>query len=146
MKERIYLGRHRVDGPTYLEKHAWDCGWYWGFGYIGNDHCHWHIEALIKHPGTYEPKWTNIDFHFDSTWITQEQWWILRDLFISAYALQKAAEVYRLGGHQTGKAAPYRVTDAYMAERLNADLGRLLDTIWNLLQEWKGATLLTPAS
>lgn len=139
MEDRIYLGRVNGRGMTYLTKHSWDCGWYWGFGYLGNQTCHWHFESLLTRRSDFLEgvDLHNVDAIFSKTWITQHQWWILRDLFIQAYALGKAAETYRLGGHQTGAAAPYRRINAQRAKWLNNDLEKLLDAIWELLEEWK---------
>ena len=139
MTDKIFLGSSKDHGLLYLEKHSWNCDWYWGFGYIGNSRLHMHISALIKHPEGYNPDWTDVDHHFSSTWLTQNQWWILRDLFISAYAIRKAAEAYHYGGHQTSQAEPYRVKRDGMEATLNEDLGILLDNIWNLLTEWSDA-------
>jgi hypothetical protein len=132
MEEKIYLGRHKTNGVTYLTKHKWDCGWYWAFGYVGNSRCHWHISAIIQHSET------SVNHHFESTWITQDQWWILRDLFLSAYTLKKAAETYRHGGFQTRSAKPYLTfISEEMEKRINEDLGKLLDTIWELVSKWQ---------
>ncbi len=140
MKEKIFLGTGaKGEGRLYLEKHSWDCDWYWGFGYIGNNHLHMHIESLIKHPAQYDSLWTNVGSHFKSTWLTQGQWWILRDLFISAYALKTAAGVYRYGGYQTEAANTFRVINSERAADINRDLEVLLERIWILLTEWKQA-------
>ena len=32
----------------YLTPPSWDCDWYWGFGYLGNKNCHYHIDGLNK--------------------------------------------------------------------------------------------------
>ena len=136
MTDTIYLGTSEDHGRLYLSKHSWDCGCYWGFGYIGNSRLHMHIKALIKHPEKYNPKWTDVGQHFSNTWLTQAQWWILRDLFLSAYAIHEAAEVYHCGGHQTQDAEPHRVKREGMVDTLNKDLETLLDTIWDLLTEW----------
>jgi hypothetical protein len=136
---KIYLGRSKACGATYLEKHEWQCGWYWAFGYIGNNNCHMHIESIINHPEAYSPNWTNVGEQFTETWLTQNQWWILRDLFIQAYALKKAAETYQYGGHQICQAAPYRIINAERAKEINADLAKLLDNIWDVIKEWKAA-------
>lgn len=138
MGDKIYLGR---GGPglkygegeaIYLKKHSWACGWYWGFGYLGNKDLHFHFDSVFGSQETF-----NVDNVFEVTWITQDMWWILRDLFKSAYALREAAEVYRHGGHQTSKAKPYRVTSPDMAKYINADLEKTLDNIWMLLKTWK---------
>jgi ElaB/YqjD/DUF883 family membrane-anchored ribosome-binding protein len=136
-EESIYLGVSKEYGNTWYRKHEWDCGWYWGFGYLGNRDCHWHIDSIINHPKEYNSNWTNVTHHFTTTWLSQKQWWILRDLFLNAYALKKAAECYRCGGHQTPDAGPYRVINAEMAEKLNADLKTILDNIWNALKQWE---------
>jgi len=135
MVEKIFLGTTRgMNEGVWIEKHKFDCGWYWAFGYIGNRNLHMHIESLINHPEKHDPDgWTDVGRQFSRTWLTQDQWWILRDLFISAYALKKAAAVYRRGGHQSGKAKPYRVDSEEMEKRINADLETLLDRLWGFL-------------
>ena len=66
--DKIYLGNTTEYGRLYLSKHSWDCGWYWGFGYIGNSRLHMHIDSLIN--GEYD-----VNKIFDgSTGITQDQW------------------------------------------------------------------------
>ena len=105
MKETITLGRLRrdykkdaVSGEVIeLQKHSWDCDWYWGFGYIGNSRLHTHFNNIFL---TEE---TDIDKIFEITDIRQDEWWILRDLFEQAYSLRSCAETYRHGGHQSTK-------------------------------------------
>jgi hypothetical protein len=126
MATKILLGK--IDKETvYLTKHQWDCDWYWGFGYIGNSNHHFHIESLIEGE-------TDVNKIFDQTWLTQTAWWILRDLFIQAYGLKKAAEIYRHGGHQMKVAG---LTDVLQlqdkADIINADLGILLDKTWDFI-------------
>ena len=126
--DKIYLGNTTEYGRLYLSKHSWDCGWYWGFGYIGNSRLHMHIDSLIN--GEYD-----VNKIFDgSTGITQDQWWIIRDLFRQAYALKAAAEVYQYGGHQTSKPG---ITDCIknleMAAQINKDLETVLNKVWDFL-------------
>ena len=43
-KDRIFLGK--LDGENvWLAPPSWDCGWYWGFGYIQNRNMHTHYEG-----------------------------------------------------------------------------------------------------
>ena len=128
MEDRIYLGTIAEYGRLYLSKHSWDCGWYWGMGYIGNNNCHMHIDSLIG----AECSICNI---FDKgTRITQDQWWIIRDLFKQAYALKEAAEIYQYGGHQTSKPG---ITDCIknleMAALINKDLETVLNKVWDFI-------------
>ena len=117
-----------ASGETiYLEKHRWECGWYWALGYIGNKNIHTHIEELIKN------KETDVNKIFSKTKITQNTWWILRDLFIQAYTIKKCAEVYRYGGHQTNTNGLSVERDDKLIARLNSDLEKILNNIWELL-------------
>lgn len=127
--EKICLGRLIESGElTWLSKHSWDCNWYWAFGYLGNRNCHWHFESLL------EGNQYHVKDLFNDTTLTQADWWIMRDLFTQAYALKKAAEVYRHGGHQSSKKG---VTDIIqskdMENRINQDLKMILDELWNYL-------------
>ena len=45
--KKTFIGT--VDGEKiYLSAPSWDCGWYWGFGYLGNNNCHYHVDGLKK--------------------------------------------------------------------------------------------------
>lgn len=133
---KVYLGQ-LTDKTTYgnekiwLTKHTWDCGWYWGFGYIGNKDLHFHIESLITAPNPCLAS----ELFFE-TKLTDVQWWVIRDLFMQAYALKRAAEVYRYGGHQTS--AP-GITDILKnpekTAQLNADLEIVLDKVWEYIND-----------
>jgi len=137
MEEKILLGKIRknvgvkyVEGELiFLSKHQWNCGWYWGFGYIGNKKTHTHFDSVFLESGVLVASEI-----FENTKIKDSQWWILRDLFIQAYALKKCAEIYRLGGHQTSKKG---ITDIIKndlkAKVLNEDLEIILDKIWSIL-------------
>lgn len=139
---KIYLGRLKPDTGTfaageriYLTKHKWDCGWYWAFGYVGNAKTHFHFDNLLypKKGGQVQYLASEI---FQSTPISDADWWVIRDLFVQAYALKKAAEVYQHGGHQTTREG---VTDLIknlaMARTLNADLERVLDKVWEVVSQ-----------
>lgn len=132
---RIYLGTVLKGYPglvagsaLYIERHKWDCGWYWVFGYIGNSRLHCHFDSLLK-GDRYTPNRVFCDPAF-----TEKEWWVIRDLFVQAYALKKCAEVYRYGGHQiTKKEATDIIIDAEMTKRLNSDLEKVLDKVWSIL-------------
>jgi hypothetical protein len=129
---KIYLGRVRRDHKSYLSgencyltKHQWCCGWYWGFGYIGNSQTHTHFDSTFLQDYKYASE------IFETTNISDADWWVIRDLFVQAYALRKAAEVYRYGGHQTSREGlTDLIRDSEMAARLNNDLDRVLERVW----------------
>lgn len=132
MSAKIYLGISKVgfsegEGVS-LEKHKWDCGWYWGFGYIGNRNLHTHFDSDFLQG---EPDIANL---FKTPQWDQKSRWVIRDLFIQAYALKKAAEVYRNGGYQTTLAGTTDIIkDPEMCKRINADLEKVLDTLWEFM-------------
>ena len=135
MVDKIRLGRLADGQVCYLTKHEWQCDWYWAFGYLGNSNTHFHIDSLIDHPAGYNKEWTNVSYHFKETFLTQNDWWILRDLFITAYAFKKAAECYRYGGHQTEKAEPLRAISPAMEKMINKDLEMILTRIWDYVKD-----------
>ena len=140
--QKIRLGRLKTDAGTtiadgevvYLTKHRWDCGWYWTFGYLGNRNCHFHFDSLLYIKDDKGSVKYGASALFSETPITDKEWWVIRELFVQAYALKKAAEVYRHGGNQT---TVQGVTDLIRSEdlegRLNKDLFEVLETLWNFI-------------
>ena len=140
---KIYLGVLKKDAGTpaggeaiYLSKHEWQCGWYWSFGYVGNAKCHFHFDSLLYiKDGNGSVRYEASQL-FSKCNVSDKDWWVIRDLFVQAYALKKAAEVYRYGGNQITKEG---VTDLIRADemvfRLNNDLKRVLDKVWDVVIE-----------
>ena len=114
---------------VYLTKHEWACSWYWGFGYIGNKNVHTHFDS------EFLGQETAVKNLFEKTRISQKTWWILRDLFVQAYALQKCAEVYRYGGHQITDDSVAILRNENKAQTLNADLEIVLNLIWKIVNK-----------
>lgn len=147
METRVYLGRvkaaHKDDfirgEPLYLDKHEWSCGWYWALGWIGNKDMHTHFDRSFLR-GSLEPA---SEIFSDPT-VSDKDWWVVRDLFVQAYALRAAAEVYRYGGHQANLEG---VTDLLKSqgksEVLNRDLELTLNTLWTFLTVTCGLKELT---
>ena len=143
MKEKIFLGTVRNDYKTnsknsvwgeklYIEKHSWDWGWYWGFGHIGNIHLHTHFVPTFT-PGEY-----NINKIFVKPHYTQDDWWKILDLMKQADSLKNAAEVYHSGGQMCGNKEIFGlITDKEMEKRINADLEKVLDKVWDILKNNK---------
>jgi len=133
MTNKILLGKLKADAGTsadgenvWLTKQEWSCGWYWSFGWVGNKNCHFHFKSLLDNSNHCASEL------FEQTNISDNEWWVVRDLFIQAYALQKAAEVYRHGGHNsTLVGVTDQIKDLDLAKRLNADLEKILNTLWD---------------
>jgi hypothetical protein len=108
-EDKFVLGK--VDGRNiYLSAPSWDCSWYWGFGYLGNKDCHYHLSGLTENEwyDTEKECWRSEKFnlydgikkHFgDTLTITDEKdLWTFCELVSSAYKLKETAGVLGLGG------------------------------------------------
>ncbi len=80
-----------VEGKRiYLSKPSWDCGWYWGVGYLGNKHCHYHLSSFIE--GDFKENLLN---HFDkisSKLLKKDNLDKFCELFIEIYKLRKFSD------------------------------------------------------
>lgn len=114
----------------YLSAPSWDCEWYWGFWYLGNQNCHYHLEWLKKiqtynhAKKVFEYEFVNlydwIKKHFTDLQITD---WKLRtfcELVETAYNLKKTAEVLGRGGsHYTTNPLKELIKNEEEVKRIN---------------------------
>jgi len=121
-KEIFLLGRGE-DGTNYwLEKASWDCGWYWGFGYVEtytnnkNPHLSKDIQSHTHIDSSFMGQMKEYDFQkkctinteyvhniFDApllaeTTFTEKEGWQLSELFKSFYSLKECAGIFGKGG------------------------------------------------
>lgn len=109
------LGINHNGEYVWLEKESWDCGWYWGFGYL-------HTYTNNKQPE--RSKDISSHFHFDSTFLnknkssrdafkeyfketvlTDSEIYELCDYMKTFYTLKSVAELFKHGySWQTEKA------------------------------------------
>ena len=125
---KIYLGTIRGT-KLFIEKHKWDCSWYWAFGYIGNRDLHTHFDnVFLKERITWDVT------TFDDCNFRQGDWWVILELFKQAYALKEAAAVYKHGGWVANRVG---ITDTTKSkakmETLNEDLKKTLDILWEFM-------------
>lgn len=91
-----YIGD--VNGEKiYLRPPSWDCGWYWGFGYLGNTNCHYHVDGLKRTHGCNLFDAFRREFG-DTFKITDSDLWQLCELFELFYHFKAQAELYHRGG------------------------------------------------
>ena len=109
------LGKDKRGQYVYLEKESWDCGWYWGFGYLhtftNNNNptysrdisMHTHFDSEFMRGPEYTKKM--FEEYFEETVLTEDEMWILCDYMMTFYTLQKTAELFHRGySYQTSKA------------------------------------------
>jgi hypothetical protein len=127
---KIYIGKQENE-RIYLTKHKWDCGWYWGFGYVGNKDCHFHMNSIISDFCKKDYKIENI---LEDSPFNQSEWWIILDLFKQAYAIKEASQVYRIGGHFSSKQGTTDIIkNKDLEDILNNDLEKILNKIWEIM-------------
>lgn len=109
------LGINHVGGYVYLEEPSWDCGWYWGFGYLHtytnntqpersrDISSHIHFDSLFLN-GPECPR-EMFKKYFKSTVLTENEIWELCDYMKTFYTLKSVAELFKNGySHQTERA------------------------------------------
>jgi hypothetical protein len=123
MEKRIInkFGKHYLlginkDGEyVWLEKESWDCGWYWGFGYLHtftNNRqpersrdlsSHFHFDStFLNGPDCCHDMFKN---YFTETVLTDAEIWELCDYMQTFYTLKSVAELFKCGySRQTERA------------------------------------------
>lgn len=124
------LGVNKSGEHVYLEKESWDCGWYWGFGYLHaftNDkqperskditmHDHFDLLFLNRSKCAYDL----LDEYFESMTVSDSERYELVDLMMTAYTLKKSAELFHHGySWQTENAMIEDIKDEPMENRIN---------------------------
>lgn len=114
--QKTFLGT--VDNESiYLTAPSWDCGWYWGFGYLGNRNSHYHVDGLMDDK-------TNLDDGFkkhfgDSFLIKESDIWVFAELFKTFYILKETAELFGRGATYTGNPIRDIILNTSEVERIN---------------------------
>ena len=139
-KDVYFIGKDKDGLKHWLEAPRWDCGWYWGFGYIEvykqnwhpskardiNSHSHW--SGLVGQQEDYnfekscfvKGKYFNHINEALSTPLTDKESWELSDLMKSFYTLTEMAEFYKNGNsHLTSTAISKEMVDTKKVKEIN---------------------------
>lgn len=146
---KILIGQNNGEN-IYLSPPSWDCGWYWGFGYLGNKNSHYHVDGLKKiEEYKHESKsWTckhvnlfdGFKHHFGKTIkIRESKLWTLSELFETFYTLKETAEVLGRGGsHLTSNPCADIIINKSEVTRINEIvLPEIFKAIYLLLENGK---------
>lgn len=128
---KILLGQNGGEN-IYLSRPSWDCDWYWGFGYLGNKNCHYHVDGLSKDKNLFDA----FKKHFGNTLIVRDsELWTLCELFQTFYVLKETAEVLGRGGtHMTTNPCAKIITNKKEVERINeVVLPSIFEEIYKIL-------------
>ena len=107
MSKEWLLGKTERGERVCLEGFSWDCGWYWGGGYIHiynrgakEWRTHTHFDTYF---GEGHDLFTGINARIKHHVLTTDQRWRLCDLMVQFYAFRRASECYHYGGGYTSK-------------------------------------------
>lgn len=118
--------------PIYLSPPSWDCGWYWGFGYLGNNNCHYHVDGLSKDKNLFDA----FKEHFgDTLKVRESDLWTLCELFRTFYMLKETTEVLGKGGaHYTNNPCKDLIINKDEVTRINnVVLPQVFEEIYKIL-------------
>lgn len=143
------LGKDKRGQYVWLEKESWECGWYWGFGYLhtftNNEHpacsrdidSHFHFDSTFMKGPEYAKKM--FEEYFVETPLTDDEMWILCDYMMTFYTLKKTAELFRHGySYQTSKAYIDKLKSEEQSDKINHEI---LPDLFKRIE-----TLLSPAN
>lgn len=132
--KKYYLLGKGKDGANYwLEAPSWDCGWYWGFGYVETftnnknpeksrdivSHDHFDRLFLTKDKNDYD---VFKEFFAESV-LNDEETWKLLDYMNTAYVLKSTAEIFNHGGsNYTEKAYLENLKDKNLEDKINKEM------------------------
>ena len=107
LNNEVYLlGRRKSDNKlVYMEIPSWDCGWYWGFGYIQTYTTtdllsHEHFDSLFLEHDIYD----SFKDYFIETPLDNEEIWQLLGYMKEFYVAREYAELLHHGNYITHKA------------------------------------------
>lgn len=123
---------------------SFDCGWYWGFGYLGNRDCHFHLNSLevmdssLANKNMYDQL---IGLFGDSLTIPKDKLWQFCEIVNSVYTLKKAAELFGRGGsHYTTNPDASTLKIPEYENHINSELIPMqIRSLWALLDSIKSA-------
>mgnify|MGYP000885812077 CR=1 FL=1 len=143
--EHYFLGIDQDNKKVYLQKASWDCGWYWGFGYLrtftNNNNpevsrdisSHTHFDSEIINGKSHA--FNNFKNYFKRTPLTDNEIWQLCDYMSTFYNLKKSAEIFGRGySHYTEKAKLDIIKNNEITNKINKEmLPALFEKIEELL-------------
>lgn len=99
-KDMYLLGTDEEGTKYWLEEPSWDCGWYWGFGYIETLNARGTDIESHQHAFNFYSNW--MDTLVETTF-TKDESWALCELFDNFYMLRELADAQ----HHNGKLGNY---------------------------------------
>ena len=143
----IYLLGKDSDGTTYwLEAAKWDCGWYWGGGYVRtytNNNCpsrsrdicsHQHFDSLFFNKRT--DGYTAFKEFFAETPFTDSEIWKLLELMKAFYIAREYSDMLHRGrAHYTANPVKEVIQDETEYERINKKMiPSIMEEVYKIME------------
>jgi len=129
--KNILLGTRKSDGAIInLSAPSWDCGWCWGFGYLGNSREHYQLSGYAggRNINMYDA--LKADYSLNPK--IEENLCVFCELVLSAYTLRSMAELVHIGGsHMTTNPCNDLLKDKSLEDKINKVL---LPAIFNEIE------------
>ena len=150
-KDKIFFGTREEDNACiWLSRPSWDCGWYWGFGYLGNREVHYHLKSyqdrnrvLKDDKGDLCVVTERRNKHmydclledYDLNPKIKKNLWEFCELVETIYTLKEAAEVLGRGGsHYANNPCKEIIINKEEVERINkVVIPAMLDALYDLM-------------
>lgn len=145
-KDCYLLGKDRNGDYIWLEAASWDCGWYWGFGYVEtytyprrpdlsrDIQSHTHIDCLLWKQGGHGYL-HHLNQIMSESVLTERESWEFSDLMKSFYTLKETVEVVGRGySHLTVSGRVDACVDVDMVKKINEEMiPAIFERVYKLL-------------
>lgn len=99
-KREFLLGKDADGNSYYLVEASWDCGWYWGLGYVERytKADRWDAHTHFSNMFLEKDIFNSFKRLFVETPLVDKEVWSLLELMSAIYRFKEIANVYHLGG------------------------------------------------
>lgn len=134
-KDYYLIGKGK-DGELYwLEEGSWDCGWYWGIGYVETFERFDRDISSHQHWDNLFPTKDKFDDFFEETVISEKETWIILELMKSIYTARNYSDMIHIGGsHYTSNPNKEDIKNDTEYKRINeVVIPKLLESVYAIL-------------
>lgn len=147
-KKDVYLlGKDSYGDLLWIESPSWDCGWYWGFGYVETYQnnvnpnrardisSHSHFDGLVFHKDEKTNEYIHhINQVLSETVLNDNESWQLSDLMKRFYTLKESAEIFGSGNAHLTSNTSHDSTNKDIAKYINdVELPAIFEAVIKLL-------------
>lgn len=143
-KDAYFLGQDENGINYFLEQAKWDCGWYWGGGYVetytnnGNParsrdiSSHSHFDSMFLKGNAYD----TFKAFFKVTPFSDKEIWQILELMQSFYTARKYSDMLHIGGaHYTSNPAKETIQNESEYNRINKEvIPAIFDNLYDILE------------